>query len=537
MLETTRPHRRPHWGRFTAAGYIIALMAGVVSGVNDIIMNKAQSRISNCLCLLVFNKTLSYNEYRLDYWRKDEIKTYRFHFNTEYAANLRNAVNDRPKQSLENVHNERQAKGPYCAWNRTCAAMDRLEDTLHYLNNLELGKDRRGRSAFDFYDFINNTYIVIDCIKTIGRIFRVKNQLIAEIEDSTEVFGTRLVEKSTDQTYFEYIRALCSVHPLCTNRQQAFLNGSSFHCCPFVIWRKPIFQYGDPNADLTAFIYPTGSGKTIFHGLYVSQFEQYLTKWIDFIPQIIEAKNTYTDNEYARLRQEPVKYLSDFNSDIIQYLTYLNSEYCKRFDYGCDYIFDDYISFFTINLSDSRNCTALEKYKNAIVYSLGFLRNELQNMSYESYENTGIKYPESWIETTLFDSLHSISPYDSEFSKYSYHLGKIYYLSSGSSYNEYDKTYARFLLEEPKELINRYVHFTNSEPDGERVILVQLALYLDALTRKNLLNKNIPNTPEYRIQVLSEEQYADLLAEEVVDHAQVEKNLEKFLEMVKDLGS
>ena len=50
---------------------------------------------------------------------------------------------------------EDQTKGQYYAWNRTCAAMDRLEDTIAYLNQLELGKRRNSRAAFDFYDFIN----------------------------------------------------------------------------------------------------------------------------------------------------------------------------------------------------------------------------------------------------------------------------------------------------------------------------------------------------------------------------------------------
>ena len=159
------------------------------------------------------------------------------------------------------------------------------------------------------------------------------------------MFGTRLSENSTDQKYFEYIRALCSVHPLCTNHQQAFLNGNKFHCCPFVSWKSTLTWYDDENADLMAFIYPSGVGKTIHHGLYVFQFEKYLTKWIDFIPKIIEAKNTYTDNEYEKLRQEPVKYLSDFEGDVVQYLTYLKGEYCKRFDYGCDYLFDRYRNF------------------------------------------------------------------------------------------------------------------------------------------------------------------------------------------------
>lgn len=464
------------------------------------------------------------------------MKTYRFHFNTKYAADLRDAVNDRRKQSIDNEHEEKQTKGKYCAWDRTCAAMDRLEDTLAYLNSLELGKNKDSRSAFDFYDFINNAYIVIDCIKTIGRIFRVDNGLVDEIENSTEVFGNRLGEKCTDQRYFEYIRALCSVHPLCTNHQKEFLNGSKFHCCPFVTWKSSLTWYDGENADLTAFIYPSGVGSAIYLGLYVSQFEQYLTKWIEFIPKIIDAKNTYTDKEYEKLRQEPVKFLSEFENDVVQYLIYLKDEYCRRFDYGCDYLFDDYINFFTTKLSDSRNNAALEKYQNAVVYSLGFLRNELQNMSYEGYENNGIEHPESWLETTLFDTIHHTSPYDSDFSAYGYNLEKVYYLGSDSTYNEYEKMYARHLLEEPKELINRYVHFTNTEPDIERLVLVRLALYLDALSRKCFLNKNIPNTSEYRVQILSDEQYADLFVEKEKDNVQTDGNLNRFLELLKEYG-
>lgn len=464
------------------------------------------------------------------------MRTYRFHFNAQYASDLRGAVNDRQKQSMGNMHEEKQTKGLYCAWDRTCAAMDRLEDTLSYLNCLELGKNRDSRSAFDFYDFINNAYIVIDCIKTIGKIFRVDSGLIDEIENSTDVFGSRLSGKCTDQKYFEYIRALCSVHPLCTNRQKEFLNGSKFHCCPFVTWKSLLTWYDREDADLTAFIYQSDGKRTIYHGLYVSQFEEYLIKWIDFIPKIIEAKNTYTEKEYEKLRKEPVKSFSDFKNDVSQYLTYLKGEYCKRFDYGCDYVFDEYITFFSIELSDSDNVVALEKYQNAVLYSLGFLRNELQNMTCEGYENNGIRFPESWLETTLFDSLCNISAYDSSFSAYSYNLSKLHYLSSDYNYSEYDKMYARDLLKEPKELINQYVHFTNTEPDEEIIVLVRLALYLESLTRKSFLNKNIPNTLEYRLQTLSDEQYTELLVEAENDDVEPADGLEELGKLIIDYG-
>ena len=96
--------------------------------------------------------------------------------------------------------------------------------------------------------------------------------------------------------------------------------------------------------------------------------------------------------------------------------------------------------------------------------------------------------------------------------------------------------YARLLLDGPKELINRYVHFTNTEPDVERFVLVRLALYLDALSRKNLINKNIPNTSEYRMQILSDEKYAELFEEEDNDDTQTGSTLKDFLEQVKKYG-
>lgn len=113
------------------------------------------------------------------------MNTYKFNFNMQYAIDLRDAVNDRQKLSIDNMHTDKQTKGEYRAWNRTCAAMDRLEDTLQYINNMELGRNKNARSAFDFYDFINNAFIVIDCIKTIGRIFRINDSLIEKIENST----------------------------------------------------------------------------------------------------------------------------------------------------------------------------------------------------------------------------------------------------------------------------------------------------------------------------------------------------------------
>ena len=96
---------------------------------------------------------------------KKELSKFHFNFNIELASKLRAAINDRQNISLEKEHTDKEIKGSYYAWDRMCAIMDRLEDTLNHINQLELDPNKKSRSAYDFYEFINSAYIVIICIK------------------------------------------------------------------------------------------------------------------------------------------------------------------------------------------------------------------------------------------------------------------------------------------------------------------------------------------------------------------------------------
>ena len=465
------------------------------------------------------------------------MDVYKLDFDTKKARELRNAINDRVKYSIEREATDKEFKGTYRAWNRLCATMDRLEDTLSHINDMELGNICNGAAAFDFYEFINCSYVVIECIKTVVRAFGLDVKSIENIEKSNEVFGTKYGKNGSDSKFFEYIRSLCSVHPLCTNHQKAYLNGSTFHCCRFVGWTDRGFlrssQYND--ADLIALVYATNNSNPIHIGLYVKEFENYLKKWIDCIPSVIEAKSKYVDDKYAELQKETMRNLDDFGDNIIGYIEYLKSEYIRRIDESNTYILDEFIEVFKIKLSDESNQEKLDKYKNAILYSLRFLHNSLQAMSFDGFENTGIEYPDRNVETDLYIELGSPDIIGGEFSKYSYNLEKTYKLSGNGDYHYFDKQYARDLLNEPKELLTKYVSFNNEEPDEEVYVLVNVALYLENLTRKNVINRNIPNDIKYREQLLSQEEIDKLREEEPFQEASLE-DLEKFLKMIKEYG-
>ena len=60
----------------------------------------------------------------------------------------------------------------YNAIHTIYASLDRLNDTAIYLNEMVLNKTNSPR-AFDFYDFINNSYVIINCIYHIAEVFNI----------------------------------------------------------------------------------------------------------------------------------------------------------------------------------------------------------------------------------------------------------------------------------------------------------------------------------------------------------------------------
>lgn len=426
-------------------------------------------------------------------------KIYTFNFDTKILKKLREVVNERQQVSLEKKHIIKNRKVEYFAWDRICVIMDRLDDTVEYINSMKLGCMKDRRSAFDFYEFINNAYIVVDCIRTIGQIFSIEDNKIKDIEKSQRIFGDVLNAGGNDGLFFEYIRSLCAVHPTLTNYSKyPYLKGDLFHCCPFVYWSEKVGLYND-DRDLNVCIYRSQEDSPpIDLPLYIEQFREYIEEWINLIPEVIIAIQSYSDAVYQNFRQLKMKKREEFNNDL-EYLNYLKEENIKRYGDTWEYIYDQYIRVFKVSLTDKRNYNKLEKYKNAILYSLQFLHNSLQNMSSEGYENTGISSKMDHGE--LFELLSFPEYNKNDFGEFGYNLSKLNYLEYDSG--EGNKQYSRFLLNEMKESINKYVFFTNTESDEETVVLVYVALYLSSLTNKCALNRNIPNNLDFRENLLT----------------------------------
>lgn len=102
-------------------------------------------------------------------------------------------------------------------------------------------------------------------------------------------------------------------------------------------------------------------------------------------------------------------------------------------------------------------------------------------------------------DNSLFFELESPETFFTDFEKFGYNISKMYYLLPDNNYSVFDKDWAIEMLEEMKSLINKYVYFTNKEPDIETVVLVIMAMYFANFeVADSDLNRNIPKNNNYR---------------------------------------
>lgn len=243
--------------------------------------------------------------------------------NTEVLGILRNKVNEQHNISYEKTFDFKNKKNKYIkhrAWDKICAIMDRLDDTVYYLNGLKLNTGRYKSSAFDFFDFMNNASVVVDCVKELVKVFNVSDK---GIRDSTDIFGQLGNDgKGTDEKYFEYLRSLCSVHPIETSRHRRYQD-NDFECSPFVVWNDGRIWHND-DCDIYAVVYTSNNSdinKRV--QIYISQIFKYVKTRLDFVAEITNAIDQYQKQVIAGLRNRPINKEEEFDN-YIDYLENLN---------------------------------------------------------------------------------------------------------------------------------------------------------------------------------------------------------------------
>lgn len=452
---------------------------------------------------------------------------FKINIDPQLAVKLREVINSEiqisasKKQILKINKKEKE----YPTWSLVCAIMDRIEDTVDYLNNLELNTGKYTRSAFDFFEFINQATVLVDCIDTLAKIYDVS---LDEEDASANIFCQKGKDgKGTDKRYYEYVRSLCSVHPVETSYYSNTYQESDFESSPFVIWADS-FDFYESGCNLIARVYINKDDKNDRNiEIRISEIFDFILYRYQLLSKIITAIECYHKHMVDTLIKNPIKDINEFRT-YIDYLGNLKLESDERVGSEYSYMFEFVILLLKMHLSNPTNKVRYEKYCSALKYAISFEHKRLQQMSYGS-EYSGIVNPEKNLETTLLYELHSVNSRSEDAIKYNYNIQKICNLRFDSSSS--DKRWAYQMLEQAKPLFEKYVNFERANGDFENFVLVQIALYFDCLESKCLINKNIPNDLKYRDRLLSDEELSDLLSDDLVDE-HIGKGL---LELIDDI--
>ena len=416
----------------------------------------------------------------------------KIYLNDNVIRNFRNTINDYIDFSLLKKY-----KNNDNAWNSICALMDRIEDIVIYLNEKELNTGKWNRCAFDFFEFIEQAGVLIECIDELYKIYDIKpsrTKTIFKHKEINEAYLSKLKEENKiakvgDLNYFEYIRSLSSVHPGKTDRHKEFQFGN-FEVSPYVVWNGGIYAL-DPrcNGEIILVTYNNETDQMLINkSIYIKEifnFIKYKYYSINYLTKYV--KKYYLD-EIKTLRDTPIRKRKDLKNNL-EYLNNLVNESKKRCPNITDEI-QEVIDIFNQQITREENINKYNKYCNALLYSMKGIHRQLQNMDFKC---------ESPIDNLLFKLLvGEIHLKNNAKMNYSYPLQKILDLKLESG----DKEFALIQYKTLLPFFNKYIKVTEEDlyqlSYEELYVLSQIAIYLHELEYNDIVDFCIPNDEEFR---------------------------------------
>ena len=310
---------------------------------------------------------------------------HKIYLNDNVIRNFRNTINDYIDFSLLKKY-----KNNDNAWNSICALMDRIEDIVIYLNEKELNTGKWNRCAFDFFEFIEQAGVLIECIDELYKIYDIKpsrTKTIFKHKEINEAYLSKLKEENKiakvgDLNYFEYIRSLSSVHPGKTDRHKEF-QFANFEVSPYVVWNSGIYAL-DPrcNGEIILVTYNNETDQMLINkSIYIKEifnFIKYKYYSINYLTKYV--KKYYLD-EIRTLRDTPIRKRNDLKNNL-EYLNNLVNESKKRCPNITDEI-QEVIDIFDQQITREENINKYNKYCNALLYSMKGIHRQLQNMDFK----------------------------------------------------------------------------------------------------------------------------------------------------------
>lgn len=417
---------------------------------------------------------------------------YKIYLNDDVIRSFRNMINDYIDFSLAKKY-----KNNDNAWNSICALMDRIEDIVIYLNEKELNTGKWNRCAFDFFEFIEQAGVLIECIDELYKIYDIKANKAKTIFKHKEINDKYLsklkeenkIAKVGDLNYFGYIRSLSSVHPGKTDRHKEF-QFANFEVSPYVVWNGGIYALDTRcNGEIILVTYNNETDQMLINkSIYIKEIFNFIKYKYYSINNLTKYVKKYYLNEIKTLRDNPIRKRNDLKNNL-EYLNNLVNESKKRCHNITDEI-QEVIDIFNQQITREENINKYNKYCNALLYSMKGIHRQLQNMDFKC---------ESPIDNLLFKLLvGEIYLKNNAKMNYSYPLQKILDLKLESG----DKEFALIQYKTLLPFFNKYIKVTEEDlyqlSYEELYVLSQIAIYLHELEYNDIVNFCIPNDEEFR---------------------------------------
>lgn len=417
---------------------------------------------------------------------------YKIYLDPKINSKFRNIINEYIDFSIIKKYSNNDK-----AWNSICAIMDRIDDIVIYLNEKELNNGKWNRCAFDFFEFISQAAVLVECIDELFKIYEIRLPKHRMIFKSKIINKEYLLEaqksnrriKNDDSDYFNYIRSLSSVHPSKTDRHKIYQE-ADFEVSPYVVWKSRIYNLDHRcKGELVLVTYNNNSDELLTNkSIFIKEIFNFIKYKYYSLNYLIKKVKEYYNNQISELRKDKIKKIGEYGN----YCDYLNSlilECRKR----CPNMEDDIqeiIDILDINITDEENKIKYNKYCMALKYSIKAVHRQLQNMDFNCESPM-----DNLIGKLLIGEIYLEDTYDMN---YNYPLSKILELNEQSG----DRVFAKMMYKQLIPFFKKYIVINEEKllylSDKELYVLSQIAIYFHELENDGLINKYIPNTGEYR---------------------------------------
>lgn len=395
--------------------------------------------------------------------------------------NLREKINEYSvftDQLRDEFHFPSQQKGKKSetgAYNCLCAALDRIQQTAAHCNTLDI-ESSSNDGLFAFYDFLNYSQTLIDCITIVGHIFGAKYNCKEAQSCFRYAEGS---EKGNDERYFKYLRSLCAIHPIATNAHQEY-QGNEPEWCPYVTSGKSaLFSMTNPEwnkPDFVAVVYRNDVQFSKYIPIYTEELFAYVRKRYAFLDEIVMAAEAYYQNRIDELRRKHIP-TPDECEDYRRYLKELEAamqERCGEF-----YHVREWLAIMQTTYENEAMQNLLVQYQTALKRAIQEVHRQLQSMECMDSD---------------FSDLGPLTHYiGNAFNGYSYETSKIHYL------------YPSGCTEDPDYDVLKFV---NAEFDFDKERMTRLLSVMDNAIQHKASHEELTNLAkamDWKFQVSNSE--------------------------------